>query len=118
MVKMLLSHRLYLPPYDTDSRLTREFLGAMRKYQHDASISFTSLEGYIAGRLFGAIAMAVNGELTREKFIETMETVGSFDLDGVVLTFGSDDHQGMDAIYLTRIYPILEKLHDDDLAIE
>ncbi len=105
-------------PYDTDSRLTREFLGAMRKYQHDASISFTSLEGYIAGRLFGVIAMAVKGELTREKFIETMETVGSFDLDGVVLTFGPDDHQGMDAIYLTRIYPILEKLHDDDLAIE
>ena len=100
-------------PYDLENPLIRKFLDAMRKYQHDASITFTSLEGYIAGRLFGSIALAVKGDFTRDRFIETMETVGSFDLDGVVLSFGPDDHQGMDSIYLTRIYPSLHKLHDD-----
>ncbi len=100
-------------PYDLENRLIRKFLEAMRKYQHDASVTFTSLEGYIAGRLFGSIALAVKGKLTRDKFIETMETVGSFNLDGVVLSFGPDDHQGMDTIYLTRIFPALQKLHDD-----
>jgi len=100
-------------PYDIEMPLVHDFLKAMGKYQHDSSIGFTSLEGYIAGRLFAKIAMEVKGKFTREKFIETMETVGYFDLGGVVLLFGPNDHQGMDTIYLTRIYPTIQKLHDD-----
>ncbi len=101
-------------PNDTDIELIREFKRAMSKYQHDSPISFTSLEGYICGKLFGEIARAVEGELTREKFITTMEEVGKFDLGGLVLQFGPKDHQGMDAIYLTRIYPAVRKLEDGE----
>jgi branched-chain amino acid transport system substrate-binding protein len=97
-------------PNDTDIELVREYQAAMTKYQHDSAISFTSLEGYIGGKLFGEIARAVEGELTRDKFITTMEEVGKFDLGGLVLQFGPKDHQGMDAIYLTRIYPTVRKL--------
>ena len=97
-------------PSDSDIELVREYNRAMTKYQHDAPISFTSLEGYVCGKLFGEIAQAVKGELTREKFIATMEEVGTFDLGGLVLQFGSRDHQGMDTIYLTRIYPVVRKL--------
>jgi len=100
-------------PHDTNITLIGDFKRAMAKYQHDAPISFTSLEGFITGKLFGKIAMAVRGELTREKFIATMEEIGRFDLSGLVLQFGPLDHQGMDAIYLTQIYPIVEKLKDD-----
>jgi branched-chain amino acid transport system substrate-binding protein len=82
----------------------------MDAYQHDQPLSFTSLEGYIAGRLFAVIGQAVEGELTREGFIHTLETMGNIDMGGVALSFGSDDHQGMDDIYLTRIYPRIETL--------
>jgi ABC-type branched-subunit amino acid transport system substrate-binding protein len=99
-------------PENSDIALVREFKRAMRKYQHDAPLSFTSLEGYIVGRLFGKICMAVRGELTPEKFIATMEATGRFDMGGLVLTFGPRDHQGMDDIYLTRIYPTVRKLED------
>ncbi len=99
-------------PYDVEIPLVQEFLKAMKKYQHDSAISFTSLEGYIAGTLFGEIALAVKGEITRKKFVATMESVAHFDLGGVVLQFGPDDHQGMDAIYLTKIYPAIQKLQD------
>jgi ABC-type branched-subunit amino acid transport system substrate-binding protein len=100
-------------PHDTTITLIGNFKRAMAKYQHDAAMSFTSLEGFIAGKLFGKIAMAVKGELTREKFISTMEEVGQFDLGGLVLEFGPLDHQGLDAIYLTQIYPVVERLKDD-----
>jgi branched-chain amino acid transport system substrate-binding protein len=99
-------------PHDTDIELIREFKRAMAKYQHDAPLSFTSLEGFIVGKLFVKIALAVQGELTREKFVRTMEEVGSFDLGGLVLEFGPDDHQGLDAIYLTQIYPTVQNLKD------
>lgn len=99
-------------PTDRQVPLVREYERAMRKYQHDVPLSFTSLEGYIAGKLFARIAREVPQPLTREKFIETMHRVGHFDLGGVVLTFSADDHQGSDAIYLTSIYPEIEELHD------
>lgn len=101
-------------PQDSDITLISEYHTAMAKYQHDAQISFTSLEGFIAGRLFTEIARAVKGELTRETFVKTMEDVGRFDLGGLSLEFGPKDHQGMDAIYLTEIFPIVRKVRDDN----
>ncbi|MEE4240010.1 MAG: ABC transporter substrate-binding protein [Desulfopila sp.] len=95
-------------PRDTSLPLIAEYLDAMSKYQHDMPISFTSLEGYIAGKLFGEIAAGVEGELTRERFIQTMEKIGRFDLGGLVLQFGPNDHQGLDEIYLTRIMPSIQ----------
>jgi len=97
-------------PLDPSIPLIKEYMQSMRQYQHDAPISYTSLEGYIAGKLFAQIADSVDGELSRESFITTMQTVGSFDLGGVMLTFGAEDHQGLDTIYLTTIYPTISKI--------
>ncbi len=99
-------------PYDTNIGLIDEFKHAMNKYQHDSPVTFTSLEGYIVGKLFCRIAGAVQGELTREKFIGTMQQIGKFDLGGLVLTFGAGDHQGMDTVYLTSIYPEIQVLEE------
>ncbi|PIE56897.1 MAG: leucine/isoleucine/valine-binding protein [Desulfobulbus propionicus] len=97
-------------PKEKNVELISKYTAAMARYQHDIPISFTSLEGYLAGRLFAAIAEQVPGELTRETFIDTMETVGRFDLGGVVLSYGPQDHQGMDTTYLTTISPTVDKL--------
>jgi branched-chain amino acid transport system substrate-binding protein len=97
-------------PHDTDIDLAREYRMAMAKYQHDAPLTFASFEGFIAGTLFGRIGRAVKGEFSRENVIQTMEEVGRFDLGGLVLEFGPGDHQGLDEIYLTRIYPDVKRL--------
>ena len=68
------------------------------------------LEGYIAGKLFAKIGRAVTGELTRESFITTMQQTGTFDLGGIVLQFGPEDHQGLDDTHLTTIYPVIVDL--------
>jgi hypothetical protein len=99
-------------PEDTEIPLVKEYVEAMRKYQHDFPISFISLEGYIAGKLFYQIAMSVPGELTRENFISSMEKTGRFDLGGLVLQFGPGDHQGLETIYLTEISPALQKIQE------
>lgn len=101
-------------PHNADLALIKEFKHAMSKYQHDSPITLTSLEGYIVGKLFCEIAAAVEGELTRENFIKTMQQVGKFDLGGLVLTFGEDDHQGMEKVYLTKIYPEILELRENE----
>ncbi len=102
-------------PKDTNTPLIKEYVEAMEKYQHDLPVSFTSLEGYIAGKLFFLIAKSVKGELTREKFIAAMEKTGRFDLGGLILQFGINDHQGIDTIYLTRIMPTIQMLDSTEL---
>jgi ABC-type branched-subunit amino acid transport system substrate-binding protein len=90
-------------PWDENVALIKEYTAAMKAHQPEAKIGFVSLEGYMVGKLFCTVAEKVDGELTREKFIEVVSETGSFDLGGVTLNFGPDDHQGMDQVYLTVI---------------
>lgn len=99
-------------PEDQTLPVVKEYNQAMRKYQHDMPISFTSLEGYIAGKLFSEIVSRMEGGLSREKFISTMVKIGSFDLGGLVLSFGEGDHQGLDTVYLTTIVPKIQMLKE------
>ena len=101
-------------PQDATIPLIKEYIQSMKLYQHDAALSFTSLEGYIAGKLFSIIAASVPGKLTREAFIDTMQTVGTFDLGGIVLKYGPNDHQGLNTIHLTTIYPTILKLDEEN----
>jgi ABC-type branched-subunit amino acid transport system substrate-binding protein len=97
-------------PWDDQIPLVREYQQAMHKYQHNFPLGFISLEGYIAGKLFASIAEAVPGKLTREKFIQTMQELGDFNLKGVVFQFNKTKHQGMNTIQLTTIYPDIKQL--------
>jgi hypothetical protein len=49
------------------------------------------------------VVESVQGDLTRENFIRSVQETGAFDLGGIILQYGSQDHQGMDDIFLTII---------------
>jgi len=90
-------------PWDQNIPLLAEYTQAMNKYQPQANIGFVSLEGFIVGKFFCMVAGKIDGELTRETFIQTISDVGTFDLGGITLQFGPNDHQGMDQVFLTII---------------
>jgi hypothetical protein len=43
--------------------------------------------------------------VTRAGLLSTIRDVGVFDLDGITLSYGPGDNQGMDKVYLTVIQP-------------
>ena len=90
-------------PWDTSVPIVKEHQDAMKKYQPKANAGFVSLEGYMVGKLFCETIKQIPGEPTREKLIETIGRIGSFDLGGITLHYGPNDHQGMDEVYLTII---------------
>jgi branched-chain amino acid transport system substrate-binding protein len=90
-------------PHDESILLVAEYNDAMKKYQPATAPGFVSLEGYMVGKLFCMAAKDVKGDLTRESLISAIENTGIFDLGGVVLKFGPNDHQGMDEVFLTII---------------
>lgn len=90
-------------PYDESVPLVKEYHEALKKYQPEREPGFVSLEGYMVGKLFSMAAKNIQGEMTRESFISAVEDTGTFDLGGITLEFGPQDHQGMDKIFLTVI---------------
>lgn len=90
-------------PWNDRVPLINEYMEDMKTFQPDARIGFVSLEGYMAAKLFCLAVESVEGPLTRESFLEAIEKTGSFDLGEVLLTFGPDDHQGMNEVFLTAI---------------
>jgi ABC-type branched-subunit amino acid transport system substrate-binding protein len=66
-------------------------------------IGYTSLEGYLAAKLFCEIANSVTGEMTREKFLKAVNDRKKFSVGGIEMEFGENDRQGMDQVFLTII---------------
>ena len=69
---------------------------------------FVSLEGYIAGRLAIAGLERCGSSVTRRCFLDAILGADALDIDGFVLRFGdgqsvTEDNQGSDAVFVTRI---------------
>lgn len=90
-------------PWDQSIPLVKEYNEALKKVDPDAKPGFVSLEGYMVGKLTTMTLAKIDGEVTREKFLETVWKTGTYDLGGVKLTFGQGDNQGMDKVFLTQI---------------
>ena len=92
-------------PWDTSIPLVANYQEALKANNPDAEPGFVSLEGYMVGRLAIMALEKIDGEVTRQKLMDVIASTGSFDLGGVTLTYGPDDNQGMDQVFLTVIQP-------------
>ncbi|MEO1017889.1 MAG: ABC transporter substrate-binding protein [Pseudomonadota bacterium] len=93
------------PPTDTKIPLVNRFREALARTDPEAKPGFISLEGYLVARLVISVLEELGDTPTREGFLELIKERQHFDLDGITLTFGPDDNQGMDRVFLTVIRP-------------
>jgi ABC-type branched-subunit amino acid transport system substrate-binding protein len=90
-------------PGDTSIPLVARYQKALKAANPNAQIGFVSLEGYMVGRLIIESLGKVKGPVTRAGLLSTIKEVGTFDLDGVTLTYSPNDNQGMDRVFFTVI---------------
>jgi branched-chain amino acid transport system substrate-binding protein len=90
-------------PGDTSIPLVARYQKALKAANPNAQIGFVSLEGYMVGRLIIEALGKVKGPVTRAGLLSTIKEVGTFDLDGVTLTYSPNDNQGMDRVFFTVI---------------
>jgi len=90
-------------PEDISLSVVAEYQTALRMTRSDATPSFVSLEGYLAGRLAAEGLRRAGPQPTREGFLEALKTSGEIDLSGFSLFYGMSDNQGSDQVYLTVI---------------
>ena len=90
-------------PWDQKAPLAKKYAKALKRVDAKAQPGFVTYEGYMVGRMAIAALQKAGPDLTRDKFLNVYFGGSNIDIDGVELSFGPDDVQGSDAVYLTRI---------------
>ena len=90
-------------PWDDSVGLVKDYQAALKSVDAGAEPGFVTLEGYLVGRLAVDALKQAGPDVTRQSFLDAFSNTGTFDFGGVSMTFGSDDNQGMDDVFLTEI---------------
>lgn len=90
-------------PEDKTIPLVARYQDALRANSPSAEFGFVSLEGYLVGRLVIETLDRVGRDVTRNTFLSEIAAIGELDLGGLTLSYGPQDNQGMDNVFLTEI---------------
>ena len=88
-------------PDDASIAVVAEYQAALAAYVPEATPSFVSLEGYLAGRLAIAGLDGCGRDLKRDCFLNSIRNNQSVAIDGFPLRYGPEDNQGSDAVFIT-----------------
>lgn len=92
-------------PTDRSVPIVVEYLDALVSHDVSSQPGFVSLEGYIAGRLAIAGLAACGQDLSRDCFVNGLKSLQEHELGGFLISFGPEDNQGSDSVFLTEIGP-------------
>jgi ABC-type branched-subunit amino acid transport system substrate-binding protein len=90
-------------PWDASLKVVADYHAALKAGDAKAEPEFVSLEGYLVGRLAIAALYRAGAEPTREGLLKTIKDTGEFDIGGLMMTFGPEDNEGLDNVFLTVI---------------
>ncbi|MCM2346762.1 ABC transporter substrate-binding protein [Acidovorax soli] len=81
-------------PYQPSRPITREFLDTIKKGGNKVQANYSSLEGYLAARIFteGLRQGLAGGKLSHDSFIAGLEALGPQVISGFPVSFSASDH--------------------------
>lgn len=90
-------------PYNAARPIAREFVDAVKKAGGDYQANFSSMEGYIAARVFAEGLKRAGPKLTRDTLISGLEGMGSQSLGGFSVSFSPADHVASSFVELSML---------------
>jgi ABC-type branched-subunit amino acid transport system substrate-binding protein len=92
------------PPFTDASLPTVALYQRLLKKNPEAKPSYSGLEGFVHAMLIVEGLERAGKDLTREKFIASLESIKDFNVGlgkGLIVSFGPDDHKGTDHTFFT-----------------
>lgn len=104
-------------PNDLSQPVVQAYQNALSSYSPGSPPGFVSFEGYLAGRLAVAGLEGCGRQVSRACFLNSLLGAETIDIDGFTLSYGPDDNQGSDSVFLTVLgsdgnYHPIETLQD------
>lgn len=90
-------------PWSPSVAVVKEYQKTMAQFAPKSPYSFGSLEGYIAAKVFVEGLKRTGKELTRDKFIATLEKTNDLDVGGFHVSFAPNKHDASKYVDLTII---------------
>ena len=90
-------------PYNAARPIAREFADAVKAAGKDAQVNFSSMEGYVAAKLFVEGIKRASGKLSRDSLITGLEGLGSQSLGGFAVSFSPTDHVASSFVELSML---------------
>jgi ABC-type branched-subunit amino acid transport system substrate-binding protein len=90
-------------PWNFAAPVVKEYQQLFEASTKKQEYSFTSLEGFLAAKTLVEGLRRTGNDLTRERFINAMESLRDFDLGGYWITFTPTSHNGSKFVELTVI---------------
>lgn len=79
-------------PYSTSKQITREFLAAIATGGNQVQPNFSSMEGFMAAKLFAEGMRRASGRITRDSLIAGLESIQGWSMGGFNVSFSPTDH--------------------------
>jgi branched-chain amino acid transport system substrate-binding protein len=89
-------------PWSPSVPIVKEYQEIMAKSGH-TDFNFSSLEGYIVGKVMVEGLRRAGKDLTREKLISALEGMNNVDLGDFIVNFSPGNHSGSRFVDLTMI---------------
>jgi branched-chain amino acid transport system substrate-binding protein len=90
-------------PHQESIPLVKQYRAALKKSAPSEEPAYTSFEGYITGRLLIEALERAGKDVTREKLIDTIDSIKDLDLGGLKFSFSPANHQGSNSVFLTEV---------------
>ena len=79
-------------PYNASKAITREFVETIQKGGTKVQANFSSMEGFLAAKVFTEGLRRAGGRMTREGLIGGLESIGDQSFGGFAVSFASTNH--------------------------
>jgi len=92
-------------PFTATLPLVTEYQKLLKQYAPQEPLSFSTLEGFVAGKITVEALKRAGKNPTREKVLHALNTMGEYDLGGVSVNYSPKERRGWGQIDLTVIGP-------------
>jgi branched-chain amino acid transport system substrate-binding protein len=90
-------------PFSTTTAISREYLDAVHKAGPDAQPNYSSMEGYLAAKVFAEGLKRAGRSPTREGLITGLESMQNVSFGGFQVDFGPHDHVASNFVDLSML---------------
>jgi len=90
-------------PFSATLPLVSEYQKLMHQFAPQEPLSFSTLEGFVAGKITVEALKRAGKNPTREKVLKALNSMGEYDLGGVYVNYSTKDRRGWGQIDLTVI---------------
>jgi branched-chain amino acid transport system substrate-binding protein len=92
-------------PFSATLPLVGQYQKLMKQHAPQEPLSFSTLEGFVAGKITVEALKRAGKNPTREKVLDALNSMGEYDLGGVYVSYSPKERRGWGQIDLTMIGP-------------